>query len=362
MRARGRFGRVLILTADYAPGHWSGIGVAVESQARALAAAGLEVDVVTAAAASNEAAQAPRTKNAPRVHYLNRRRFPVDGSGFDWIHLHSLRLAELALELRRRFATPIVFTVHGLVEQELGARRRSSRYWIQLQRRLLATCDKVVFLSDSERAKTVAASPRLAAKSLVIPNGLETSTAAMTGDRRAGPMLFAGRFAPSKGIDLLARIAGPLAARHPAGLVLAGGHGAPEVQPLIRQLVDCSPVCRCLGWLKPSVLRSWYRRASLVLVPSRYEPFGLVALEAMQCGTPVLAADVGGLREVVGAGSGGKRLASRDPATWTEAALSIVARESIWRRLSHLGPSYVARHFSIDRVAERLREEVYHRA
>ena len=71
-----------------------------------------------------------------------------------------------------------------------------------------------------------------------------------------------------------------------------------------------------LGWIGDDVLHSLYRIADLCVVPSIYEPFGLVALEAMASGCPCIVADTGGLREVVPNEQVGLRFRSRDPARW----------------------------------------------
>jgi len=99
--------------------------------------------------------------------------------------------------------------------------------------------------------------------------------------------------------------------------------------------------------------------ARLVMVPSRYEPFGLVALEAMRVGTPVLAANVGGLRECVREGSGGVLLDSFDTRQWAAAIERILADDIAWTRLHRQGPLFVGRHYRSADFAARLLDEVY---
>src|SRR4051794_3281495 len=95
---RNVFMRVLILTADYPPNAWSGIARAVEVQARALSL--MDVDVHVIAGKARQGFQSSRGR--PVLHWLDGACFPVDPRGFDRVHLHSLSLAELALELRGR--------------------------------------------------------------------------------------------------------------------------------------------------------------------------------------------------------------------------------------------------------------------
>src|SRR6266481_3531552 len=138
--------RVLLLTADYPPGVWSGIGASVESQATALAQAGADVHVLVASRSQLPAA----TAAGPVLHRLAGPACPVDPRTFDCVHLHSLALSELALEMRRRFAVKLVYTAHSIIQRELvdGPARR---FWSRVQLAVMRGSDNVIFLSESER-------------------------------------------------------------------------------------------------------------------------------------------------------------------------------------------------------------------
>jgi glycosyltransferase involved in cell wall biosynthesis len=399
---------VLLLAADYPPAARSGIGPAVARQAEALAARGVEVEVLVAGevdggggggrerrlgkkegsgsavfAGRERARRNGQVENgcAPGgrlvVRHLDRRRFPLDPRGCDVVHVHSLRLAGLGIELRRRFGLPLAVTVHAQPRQELGETAQGLR-WGEVQRRLLWEADRIVFLSRAEREAALAEEPRLAARSVVVPNGLpqprrvRRQRSGCHPERERGiwagggakatpgaPVVFAGRLTTSKGADLLLDLLPLLAARIPNPFVLAGGVGDPELLARARAVAAALGTrCRITGWLPPAAMARLYRRAALVLVPSRYEPFGLVALEAMAAGAPVLAADVGGQRDVVGDGAAGRRLASRDPERWAEAAADLLASGEA-ERLAARGPAWVAARFPIATVAARLEREVY---
>jgi glycogen(starch) synthase len=88
-----------------------------------------------------------------------------------------------------------------------------------------------------------------------------------------------------------------------------------------------------LGWIGDDVLHTLYRIADLTVVPSIYEPFGLVALEAMASGCPCLVADTGGLREVVPHEEVGLRFRSRDAGSLAEVAVRVLADDELGRRL-----------------------------
>ena len=138
-------------------------------------------------------------------------------------------------------------------------------------------------------------------------------------DLGTGPvLLFVGRIQPLKGLDVAMRA---LAALHrpDATLVVVGGAsgvgGAAEVER-IHDLADQLGVTSQLRHVDPQphhLLSTYYRAADVCVVPSRSESFGLVALEAAACGTPVVAASVGGLRTLVDSGHTGFLVEGRDP-------------------------------------------------
>ena len=96
-----------------------------------------------------------------------------------------------------------------------------------------------------------------------------------------------------------------------------------------------------MGWIGDDVLHTLYRIADLTVVPSIYEPFGLVALEAMASGCPCLVADTGGLREVVPHEEVGLRFRSRDPRSLADVAIRVLADDELGRR--HRGRGLRAR-------------------
>ncbi len=356
-----------MLTADYPPAAWSGIGVAAAAQARALAAAGVEVTVLVAGDGRGEVEEEGAPAANLRVLPLRRERFPVDPRRFDAVHVHSLSLGELAIELARRYRLPLAATAHGLVHRELGD-TALGRSWSMAQRRLLRHADRAVFVSAAEREAAVAWMPEIAARSRAVANAIEVAVSASAAEpaRADGPVVFAGRFAASKGMDLLASLV-PLLVADGRSVVLAGGHGDAAGEALARRLAADSAGgcrgcrgCRLAGWLSRRQLARLLAGAALVVVPSRYEPFGLVAAEALAAGAPVLAADVGGLREVVEEGAGGRRLASRDPRRWAAAAGEMLALAPAARaRLAAAGRERVARRFAPRRIAALLAAEVY---
>ena len=171
-------------------------------------------------------------------------------------------------------------------------------------------------------------------------------------------VVFAGRLTRSKGVDVALR-AYELLARSLGGvrMVVAGGPREPFESSGARRLsVSGSRVADVvfLGKVHQARLASIFWRAALVLVPSRRETFGFVALEAQASGAPVLASSVSGLMTTVGDGSGGLRLSTHAPEDWARAAGDILEDRETFDRLRHAGPRFADRFRWSDAASETL--------
>jgi D-inositol-3-phosphate glycosyltransferase len=137
-------------------------------------------------------------------------------------------------------------------------------------------------------------------------------------------LLFVGRIQPLKGLDVAVRSLA-LLERDDAELVVVGGpsgSAGPDELARVQALADELGVRDRIRFVPPQphhLLSTWYRAADVVVVPSRAESFGLVALEAAACGAPVVASDVGGLRTIVDHERTGLLVEPRDPAAFAGA-------------------------------------------
>ena len=172
-------------------------------------------------------------------------------------------------------------------------------------------------------------------------------------------LLFVGRIQPLKGAPLAVRTLSALH-RPDAKLVIVGGasgvDGATEEEKL-RGLVDELGLTDRVFFVAPQphhLLASYYRAADLVLVPSRSESFGLVALEASACGTPVVASAVGGLVTLVDHGHTGFLVPGRDAEVFASYADEILSNERLAREMA-LTAAARARHYTWSLAAGRLR-------
>jgi glycogen(starch) synthase len=178
----------------------------------------------------------------------------------------------------------------------------------------------------------------------VIPNGIDPSDLVPVDDLDALRLSFAqpderlvllvGRLVYEKGFQIALEALPPLIERLGNVRFLVAGSGTAEKELLEQaRALGLDAHGTFLGWIGDDVLHSLYRIADLTVVPSIYEPFGLVALEAMASGCPCLVADTGGLREVVPNEDVGLRFRSRDPSSLATMAERLLTDEQLRDRL-----------------------------
>jgi D-inositol-3-phosphate glycosyltransferase len=177
-------------------------------------------------------------------------------------------------------------------------------------------------------------------------------------------LMFAGRVQPLKGPDVVLRTAARMCEDDPGlrerlVVVMVGGPSgsAARADPgQLYQLAENLGILDVVRFEPPcpqAELADWYRAATLVLTPSHSESFGLVALEAQACGTPVVAASVGGLRTAVRDGSSGILIDGHDPADWARAVESLVGEPGRLAELS-AGATRHASAFGWSATVDRL--------
>lgn len=172
-------------------------------------------------------------------------------------------------------------------------------------------------------------------------------------------LLFAGRIQPLKGLPVAVGALAELG-RPDAELVVVGGPSGQEGEAelrAVRELARSLGVLHRIRFVPPQphhLLSTYYRAADVVLVPSRSESFGLVALEAAACGTPVVAAAVGGLRTLVEHGRTGLLVEQRDPHEFARAVASVLDRPAWAAQLGEHGARR-ARRYTWSVAAGRLR-------
>jgi D-inositol-3-phosphate glycosyltransferase len=195
--------------------------------------------------------------------------------------------------------------------------------------------------ADATRVKTVHPGVDL---SVFRPGSRAAARRALGLPADAIVLLFAGRMQPLKGPDILLRAVAQMIKQDPGlaaqlAVVFVGGPSGlgrndPDMVTQLAAQLGISGVVRLEPPCAQPDLAEWYRAASVVTVPSHSESFGLVALEAQACGTPVVAAAVGGLRTAVRDGDSGVLVDSHDPGDYARVLSTITASPRMLARMS----------------------------
>jgi glycogen synthase len=290
-----------------------------------------------------------------------------DRYDFDLVHGHDWLVSVAGDHLAKRLRAPLVMTVHatefgrhqGWVDKHPQSHIHGIERWMANRAEQVIACS--AYMRDHICDIYGIEDDRVA----VIPNGIDPADLQPWDDaemrrfrsRFAAPgeklVLLVGRLVYEKGFQI-ALEAMPRVIRELGDVrFLVAGSGTHE-RELQEQAVSLGLDAHgtFLGWIGDDVLHTLYRIADLTVVPSIYEPFGLVALEAMASGCPCLVADTGGLREVVPHEEVGLRFRSRDPDSLAEVAIRVLSDDELGRRLVAEAYEHV-RSFDWSDVAEQ---------
>jgi len=322
--------RILHITTEYPPIVYGGLGTAVGGLVTASALAGLQVAVLLVGYGRIPGYSSSEPEFAGDSDVLGRRRRDVTiwavphseaiSASIDFarrwrpdvIHVHVFWLAHVAAAVRAATGAPVVYTVHSLdrAEYELGQGPPECLSQWPIQSDLIYDADRIIALTQEEQALVGQYCPEASRRVRVVGNGIADTTharrsARVRRSRKSVTVLYTGRFVDRKGIrELLNAAPAFLQAEPNVRLVMAGGHRHAVVNEIADHWLpsSCEPVRdRILftGWLNSEQLASWYAEADILVVPSWYEPFGMVVLEGMLYGLPIVAALVGGPREIL---------------------------------------------------------------
>jgi D-inositol-3-phosphate glycosyltransferase len=299
-----------------------------------------------------------------------------EGIHYDLVHAHYWLSGVAGETLARRWGVPFAQMFHtlGQMKNEVAKapRDREVALRIEEETRLVDLADRIIAPTSTERAQLAwyyGADPE---KISVIPCGVDTRLfrprdQAAARQRLSLPegrlLLFVGRIERLKGIDTLLEATSLLLAR--AGyedlrVLIVGGDlestaDNPE-QQRVRQLArDLGVAGRVdfLGAQSQAELAYFYAAADLTIMPSHYESFGMVALESMACGTPVVASRVGGLALLVKDGETGILVPEEAPATLAMQTHAILQDDAERRAMGARAAAY-AKDFAWGRIADRI--------
>ena len=301
-----------------------------------------------------------------------------DGVSYDVIHAHYWLSGMTALLLRRYWAAPIVQMFHTLAALKKEAAKgaadgQESALRIESERQLITRVDAIVAGNARERAEMTWWYGQCSSKIQTIPCGIDlerffpqdrAAARAELGLDSAPTLLFVGRIDPVKGIDFLIEgyaglRAGWTGAAVPQLVIVGGELIAGELGPDLARVRDHAAkygVADGLIFRGPQSherLARYYAATDLTVVPSRYESFGLVAIESMACGTPVVASRAGGLAYTVEEGHNGLLVPYGDAPALT-AALDRALSDDLLRHEMSVGALATAQGYSWADVATRV--------
>ena len=382
-------------------GDAGGMNVYVVESAKRIAAAGVGVDIFTRA---NKSGLPDKVEIADGVTVRHLEAGPYDGISkdelpsqicalmssfmhvearlpmgyYDLLHSHYWISGQLGWLISERHNMPLVHTMHTMAKVKNLALAEGEKP--EPQTRAIGE-EQVVGASAALIANTAAEAASLVSlynacpdRVFVVPPGVDLSTYKVNGGKKAARkklqikddalmLAFVGRIQPHKGPEVLIRAVAEMVSHNPflrsrlKTVIIGGasGNGSQEPERLkaLTVFLGIDDVVEFLPPVPHEELSDWYRASDLVCVPSYSESFGLVALEAQACGTPVVATAVGGLRTAVADGISGSLVDGHDPRAWS-AVVSRLLMEPERRLLLSMGAIEHASHFGWDTTARGM--------
>ncbi|MEU4572100.1 D-inositol-3-phosphate glycosyltransferase [Nonomuraea sp. ATR24] len=405
---RRRVNRVATISMHTSPldqpgtGDAGGMNVYIVESARKLARLGVEVEIFTRATARDlppvaelEPGILVRHLTAGPYEEMDRADLPgqlcaflsevlrteamYEPGRYDVIHSHYWLSGQVGWLAKERWGVPLVHTMHTMAKvknrflaaddkPEPPAREVGEEQVVGIADRLVAnTADEageLMELYGAPRERVAVVNPGV---NLTVfqPASQGAARQRLGLPQDAHVLLFVGRIQPLKAPDVLLRAASRMLIDDPSlrGRLVVACVGGPSGNGLARPslLTDLAAelgiadVVRLVPPAPQHELADWYRAADVTVVPSHSESFGLVALESQACGTPVVAAAVGGLRTAVRDGVSGLLVDGHDPHQWA-AALRRLVTEPRWREMLSAGAREHAAAFGWQATASRLTE------
>jgi D-inositol-3-phosphate glycosyltransferase len=396
--------RIAMLSVHTSPldppggGDAGGMNVYIVETARRLADAGVAVEIFTRATASDQPAVVEmhpgvlvRHVSAGPFEGLSKGDLPAQLCAFaagvmraeahhepgwyDVIHSHYWLSGQVGWLARERWGVPLVHSAHtlGKIKNDLLADGDSPEPMTRLigEEQVVAEADRLIASTADEAADLIEHYGAAPAKVRTIAPGVDLTTfqpgPASAARRRlglpldVGVLLFVGRIQPLKAPDLLLRAAALLPRELPGGpphvVVLGAPSGTGLAEPdwlgRLAASLGLGDRVRIVPPVSRETVADYYRAADLTVVPSYNESFGLVALESQACGTPVVAAAVGGLPTAVADGVSGVLVDGHDPEQWAKVLGDVLGTPSARARLAS-GARAHAEKFSWQRTVDGL--------
>ncbi|MEN3035534.1 MAG: glycosyltransferase family 4 protein [Candidatus Methanosuratincola sp.] len=362
--------RILTITWEYPPHIVGGLGRHVHNLSIHLASKGADVTVLSFTDGTSESHERADGVEIVRVNpYVMR--YPdfvswieglnmlmveraADLGSFDLIHVHDWLTAYSGIALKHMWRLPLVATIHAT---ELGRRKVLSNdserhihemeWWLAYEAWRVICCSK--YMVNEVQLNLGCPIDKIS----VIHNGydpkLARSNSAGTNKKNTRTVLFVGRLVYEKGPHLLVEAASLL--KDCRVIIVGDGAMRPYLEGLARKL-GVSDRVTFMGHVDDDTLLSIYEEAPVLVIPSLYEPFGIVVLEAMSLGIPVIVSNTGGLDEIITDGRDGLKFQTGSPEELAKAITRILDDEGLRARLVENAKSR-AKDFSWNTTADQ---------
>ncbi|MFN8441671.1 MAG: glycosyltransferase [Caldilineaceae bacterium] len=303
---------------------------------------------------------------------------------YDLIHAHYWLSGIVAEQLRIVWNVPFAQMFHtlGQLKNQIARneRERSPQQRLDGELQVVQSANVLVAATPAEKDQLIELYHADSTKIVVIPPGVDLSRFQpinhnlardfLSLPRQLRQILFTGRIEALKGIDVLLHAVALIRRQQPELLndvqvtIIGGDPTATRRDPEMARLQDlrCElglcEIVRFIGAKEQSSLPFYYASADIVVMPSHYESFGLVALEAMAMGTPVIASDVGGLTHLVRSGQTGYLVPRNEPEALADRIAELLSHEELRQQLGRQAAVH-ARNYEWSRIGERIIDEVY---
>ena len=305
---------------------------------------------------------------------------------YDLIHSHYWMSGLAAIELSEKWKIPFLNMFHTLVLMKnriaKSLQEMEGEYRIQGEKKVIAKANRIIAATLAEKSQLEFLYGAPSSKISVIPPGVDTrhfypiakdeAKEVVGVPLNTHTILFVGRIEPLKGIDLLIQAISIIQKNGelqccPHNLVIIGGEPNAKTEEMnaemarLQDMVDELKIENFvifLGKQNQQMLPYYYSAAEVVVMPSHYESFGMVALEAMACGTPVVASQVGGLAFLVRDGVTGFVVPGNDVQTLAKRLVELIKNKELRDKLGSNSSEY-AQLYAWENISEKM-IEVYH--
>ena len=283
---------------------------------------------------------------------------------FDVIHAHDWLVAYAAKTLKNSYGTPIVATIHATeAGRNSGIHDETQRYINDTEWMLTYEASEVIVNSNYMKSELQRLFGLPFEKINVVPNGVNLNL--YSGVERDYEfrrqyaadnekiILFVGRLVYEKGIQhLIAAMPKILEKYHDSKLVIAGKGGMIDELKAQVNAMGISNKVYFTGYLNSKQVVKMYKCADVAVFPSTYEPFGIVALEGMLSGTPVVVSDVGGLNEIVQHGENGMKSYAGNPNSLADSIVSLLYDPALCMKVAKNAKAKVRAEYNWQKIAQ----------